>query len=62
MPRYTFDTVEEQLAGLETVASNIEGYWRTLAESTVDHGDQSIPAKSDAGTLRLIASKLGKQS
>jgi hypothetical protein len=57
-----YDTVEEQREGLELVASNIEEWWRTLAENNAfGKMDLSIPAKSDAGTLRLIASKLGEQ-
>jgi hypothetical protein len=54
----TFDTVEEQREALEGVAQNIEGFWRLLAESTVPH--LSVPAESDAKTLRTIAGKLGE--
>ena len=56
MSRRTYDTVEEQRRGLEAVASNIEGFWRTLAEKS--ELDLSIPAKHDAECLRVIASKL----
>jgi hypothetical protein len=58
MPIRTFDTVEEQRAGLESVAKNIEGFWNNIAKMGVC-GDMTDAAKSDAGTLRLIASKLG---
>ncbi len=58
MPLRTFDTAEEQRFGLEGVASNIEKFWRELAEKGLDGLDLSVAVKSDVGTLRAIASKL----
>jgi hypothetical protein len=54
----TFDTKEEQRAGLEGVARNIETFWRELAESSHGGMDLSVAVKSDVQTLRLIAEKL----
>ena len=55
----TFDTVEEQREALEGVACGIEDFWRELAENhALGKLDLSVPAKSDADCLRLIASKL----
>jgi hypothetical protein len=55
----TYDTVEEQRDGLEIVARNIEIFWRHFAEEARGGIDLSIAVEGDAGTLRLIASKLG---
>lgn len=55
----TFDTVDEQRKGLEAVAKNLEGFWRELAERACGGIDLSVAVRSDADTLRQIASKLG---
>lgn len=55
----TFDTVAEQREGLESVARNIEKFWRELAEEARGGLDLSVCVESDTAALRLIASKLG---